>query len=213
MPQTFPSFLPGPSRSFGVKRVGATIVNQMASGRFRQRRLYPDNRREASVQWEFSQIEFNLFQSWFEHFLKDGSLNFNISLSLDEAEPSTYSAYFIDGVFSATHFGVGFYRVTAKLLLETAAYTSEGDFTTLADFFDELGAPVSSLGGITNLASILESLVNDEIPDIYTIGGGEGDFTDEEMTQIIALAEDVEQAVNVDIYDPSLNTIIEDINA
>jgi len=77
----YPADLPPPLRSgYGINHLSPLQRTELATGRAIQRRKYTSVPSIASVSWNFSQVQAQLFEGWFRWTLSDGTEWFNARL-------------------------------------------------------------------------------------------------------------------------------------
>lgn len=77
----YPTGLPLPLRSgYDINHVSPLMRSDLQSGRARQRRRYTSVPSMASVSWNMSQAQAQVFESWFRYELSDGAEWFNAEL-------------------------------------------------------------------------------------------------------------------------------------
>ena len=118
---TYPAQLPKPSARYTFTKKDGAITTKFQSGKTRRRNAYNDLRREVSLQWEFSQLELDFFQGWYSYTLNNGAENFLTDLLLDGVGYQNYEVTPI-GDIKATHSGVGYFKVSLKVLCLAQKY-------------------------------------------------------------------------------------------
>lgn len=77
----YPADLPPPLRSgYGINHVSPLLRTELATGRAIQRRRYTSVPSIASVSWNLSQVQAQVFEGWFRWTLSDGAEWFNARL-------------------------------------------------------------------------------------------------------------------------------------
>lgn len=123
--------LPQPSVKWRGSKESGVVSTKFASGHIRNRNRFDDFRREGSMVFEFTQPEFDMFQSWFYYKLDNGAADFNINLILDGSGEKAYQVTPLDGDFKWSHFGVANFRVTLKVMVLDAQYMDEATLDAL----------------------------------------------------------------------------------
>ncbi len=124
--EDFPSqYLPAPTVSFNGNTAGSTIRTQMESGRVRQRSRFTRETRLYSVNWEMSDFQYGLFQSFVLYQINRGADWFNIDLPVGGEGMRTVSARIVDGKYSGAHVPVMNWNVSAQLEVDDAGVWSE----------------------------------------------------------------------------------------
>lgn len=120
-----PPVLPRPSTRYSAKKSKGAISSKFESGTVRQRNAFDDRRRELNVSFEFTQEEFEIFQSWWYYKIDNGASDFLMELYLDTNQYQDYVVKALKGQFSSVYFGVGNYRVNFQILVTTEEYMDE----------------------------------------------------------------------------------------
>lgn len=111
---TFPSSLPQAKPGFGVGFESTLTRTQMESGRSRQRKRFSTDVNGFSVEWSFTNYEFEIFKAFLKHKLNSATDWFYINLYTG-GELRTVKARVLDGTYSATETGVLYWDVSAQL--------------------------------------------------------------------------------------------------
>ena len=120
-----PPILPRPSSKFIPSKTSGVITTKFESGTTRQRDSVDDRRRTVKIQFELTQSEFQIFQSWWYYKIANGAAEFLIELYLDTGVYQEYNAIAVGGKYSAPHYGVGNFRVSFNLLVTSEEYMDE----------------------------------------------------------------------------------------
>ena len=81
MTVAWPTTLPLPTRTaYDIAPQDGVIRTEMESGPARHRQRFTQVQTDISVQWIFSQLEFLVFEAWFEHEAKRGAQFFTVTL-------------------------------------------------------------------------------------------------------------------------------------
>lgn len=79
-PPIYPTQLPIPLIDYKGLKESNVISNKMDSGRYRQRKRFSGRRETVNVTFQFSYIQFGLFQHWFEEIIDSGASPFTMYL-------------------------------------------------------------------------------------------------------------------------------------
>ena len=119
MSETWPStILPAPSVSFSGSSDDAVIKTKMDSGRTRTRRRFTRQVSKYRVQWQMTDFQFGMFQSWVKNLISGGADAFYISLPTGGEALKSVLAKFSDGTYSFSHKGILNWDVSAVLEVE-----------------------------------------------------------------------------------------------
>jgi len=146
---SLPDSLPLPTQDYSLTVNNSAIRTQMESGRFRQRRRFTSSQNEISVKWEFTDEEYQLFESFVFYALNGGTSWFETKL-VSGGGIVTHTARIQDGSIKASyreHFG---WAVSATLDIETV---NRMDALTIFDLTYETSAD----DYVDALTNILES--------------------------------------------------------
>lgn len=156
---TWPTFLPLPNNSFSIKHEKELVRSTMESGRIRQRIRFSGARETYSVQWTFSDSEFEFFRAWFEHTISGGLDWFDISLPVGGAgELKTVSARFI-GQYSDSHLAVLNHRVSATLETESPIIQDSSWTDAILYWGNDLDQAIVDL-------DLFDNLINTQFPTL-----------------------------------------------
>lgn len=156
--QSWPTTLPGPTTNFNAKAVAGIIRTDMTEGRRFQRRRFEAQQRELRVMWNFTDLEFGLFQAFLLHKLKGGADAFAISMPAGGEGMMPVVAKFKDGSFESSHVNVLYWDVSATLVIEQPPIWSE-------DLY-ELLLLVGDYNDLEAAALALHILIHQSLPDI-----------------------------------------------
>jgi hypothetical protein len=157
--------LPRMTRRFRSRKNPGVKTTKFATGRVRQRNPYDDYRRAVDLEFEFTQRELDLFTGWFSYTCNNGASSFNIELYLDADDYQTYEVLPIEGKFSSSYFGVGYYRVTLPVLVRDALFVS-AEVVELFQFYGD------SFESMLAAGDELDIFVNQTLPpnfQLYTV--------------------------------------------
>lgn len=114
----YPEGLPLPLRTgYDFEQTDTKIRTQMVTGRARQRRQYQSAPVYSSVRWIMTDVQAQLFESWYEEVLISGVEYFEIKLKTPQGiQP--YKARFV-GTYQGPTLDARFWRFTATLELFT----------------------------------------------------------------------------------------------
>ena len=156
----YPTQLPKPSAKFSGQKDSGVLSTTFASGRLRQRNAFNDLRRMAKIQIEMDQRDFDLFQGWWAYYLSNGASDFMMDLFLDADGYLPYEVTPLDGKYSYTAYGVGYWRVSFNALVLNQNYMSKEVvelFLNWGDTFEEL----------LTADDPLDELVNTTLPNYF----------------------------------------------
>ena len=128
-----PPILPRPSSKFVPNKTSGVLTTKFESGTTRQRNAVDDRRRTVKIQFELTQEQLDIFQSWWYYKINNGASEFLIELYLDTDEYEEYNAIAVGGDFSAQHYGVGNFKVSFDLLITTERYMDEAALDAILD--------------------------------------------------------------------------------
>lgn len=113
----YPEGLPYPERSgYGLTPESPSIRTPMQTGRARVRRYYQSVPTVASVSWDMSSAQGQLFESWFEEALNSGTEWFECPLSTPAGD-RLYKCRFVGIYNGPSEYGYDHWRFTASLEL------------------------------------------------------------------------------------------------
>lgn len=124
---TWPTKFPNPTVSFNGKVNQTVKRTKMDSGRIRQIARFTSELRVFTARWEFTNVQFEAFQSWVKYKLHNGADAFNIALPLGNSTTAfkTVEARIVNGEYSWSHKGILQWEVSCQLEVENAAVLSE----------------------------------------------------------------------------------------
>lgn len=138
----YPEGLPTPQREgYGFEPVSPMISTKLVTGRAIQRRTYSSTPTVATVTWQLSTPEAQLFEAWFEYVLLSGTLPFECPL-LTPLGFENYQAQFVDIYNGPVLLGVNYWRFSAQLrlfkrpLLDAEWVQFAPEYILGADIFD-----------------------------------------------------------------------------
>lgn len=111
-----------------------------------------------------SQIELDMFQSFYSYKLDNGANNFKIDLLLDDRGLLEYEVTPLSGL-RASHFAVGYFTVNMTVLCIEQKYMTEEVY----DFFDETGLPLDSIDDLLVADEALDEFVNTTLPSYLAL--------------------------------------------
>lgn len=112
---TWPEAFPAPSDQFQVDTQPATIRTNMEGGTVRQRRRYTTDYALLAVKWQFTDVEYGIFQAFVFNYLNQGSDWFKMSLPVAGGGLVQHAVRFVGGNFKASYVPVSNWDVTATL--------------------------------------------------------------------------------------------------
>jgi hypothetical protein len=114
----YPEGLPYPLRdgSYGFDQVSPTVSTELQSGKSIDRVRFKNTPDIATVSWEFSDSEAQLFMGWFDYTLNSGTLPFNCPLKTPLGF-NTYEGKFKGMYQGPTLVGISRWRIQAKVSL------------------------------------------------------------------------------------------------
>ena len=120
----WPSYLPNPTTSFKLDATPNIERTQMSSGYRRQRNRDIRNTYQASIVWEMSSAEFELFKYFHQNVLNDGNDWFNCPIP-ENGTVQTQQARIVNGKYTVQYMDFMFFRVTIKADVKEVSLPSE----------------------------------------------------------------------------------------
>lgn len=138
----YPAGLPTPQREgYGFNPTSPMTSTKLVTGRAIQRRAYTSTPTEATLIWQLSPAEAQLFEGWFEYVLESGTLPFECPL-LTPLGFESYQAQFVDIYSGPVLIGVDIWKFSAQLrlfkrpLVDRDLVVNAPDYILNADIFD-----------------------------------------------------------------------------
>ena len=138
----YPEGLPTPQREgYGFNPTSPMTSTKLVTGRTIQRRAYTSTPTVATLIWQLSPAEAQLFEGWFEYVLESGTLPFECPL-LTPLGFENYQAQFVDIYSGPVLIGVDIWKFSAQLrlfkrpLIDKEWLQIAPDFILGSDIFD-----------------------------------------------------------------------------
>ena len=148
--EKWPQNLPLPTiAGYGVAPGEAILRTEMEAGPARQRRRFTQVPSRVTVRWVMDDWKYALFESWYKHKAKEGTVWFDINL-YGGIGTAVQEARFA-GQFQASLIGGGHWEVTSEIEIRDRPVLSEGamevalteDITGLIAAINHFGAAVN----------------------------------------------------------------------
>lgn len=127
----WPTELPNPTSSYSLKIQNSAQRTKMESGRIRQRRKFTQGRFSISVEWELTDEEFLLFQSFVYHALNGGTDWFYANFYSGGGQ-GQHKVRIQKGDYTSTYLDYMHWKVKANLDVEMVNLLSD------SELFDQL---------------------------------------------------------------------------
>lgn len=148
----WPSILPAPTVEYSLDIAHSSARTEMESGHIRQRRRFSDSNQSISVSWSFTDLEFQLFESFATHKLDGGNGWFETDI-LSGGGVVRHKVRIQNGQYSASYQNFMHWTVSATLDVE--------EVNRLApEILDILLAYETDLKGMAPVLSALEQTTN-----------------------------------------------------
>lgn len=156
----FPEAIPAPSQEFSFGKEPGSLRTSMESGNIRQRRTHLFNRFKASIKWELTPEEFDLFNQFLELEAAGGTAWFIAPLYTNNSIVN-HKIRLINGTYQASYKSWGGWVVTSEADLEEIQTNGEGYYWIAKQ--DENLIPI--------YIDFMETIVNIDLPKIQFLQG------------------------------------------
>ncbi len=157
--ETWPSFLPNPTQSYGIAPETMVAVNEFEAGPPVQRLRFDDQIDSVSVNWEFDNSQFAMFKEWYATKLGFGTKKFTMELPVGGVDgPQEYECEFrADKGYTVQYRAVNYWRVKAELFIEDVPFVSEATLDILLEEYPAMGT--GFIMSVEKLDNFVESIL------------------------------------------------------
>ena len=129
--EVYPSgFLPSPKVLYGLSSESTSKRMEMEAGNIRNRRLFSNVRGEVSLEFVYSNAQYDFWKGWYKHKIDNGADVFQMDLVLNE-DLERFDVQIVNGDFNDRRISHEFRSVSLKILIEDTLIMGEAELDAI----------------------------------------------------------------------------------